>query len=97
MKKLLLTSCLVVLCASSLKAEEVPQQTNWKDNAAKYGKIAGKGFFVYLCAYNMRCISKLPWNLGPGALNVAHRNRNILITLVAGGLTARSLYNDLTK
>jgi opacity protein-like surface antigen len=97
MKKLLLASCLVVLCASSLKAEDVQQQANWKESAAKYGKIAGKGLFVYMCAYNMRWISKFPWNPGPGTFNVANARRNYIITLVAGIAAAKSALNDLRK
>ena len=68
MKKLLLASCLVVLCASSLKSEEVQQQADWKTNAVKYGWVGTRIGFIGLCAYNMHWIEQVNWLNNPGSL-----------------------------
>jgi len=95
MKKLLLTSCLVLLCASSIKSEE--KQADWKENATKYSKIAAKGAFLDLCIYNLYRISKINLRNLPNKLAFDSRNRNIIITSIAGCVAAKSLYDDLTK
>jgi len=100
MKKLLLTSCLVLLCIPSIKAEE--KQADWKEKVAKYIPVATKIGFAGLCAYNLRWIADTNnfgiRNNAPGDLfNTAHRNRNILITLVAGAIAAKSALDDLSK
>ena len=89
MKQLLLTSCLVILCASSLKAEEVQRQANQRGKVAKFSWIAMRVGYLGLCAYNI--------TTPPPTFDKQHTQFHILFILYTGGLTARSLYNDLRK
>lgn len=107
MKKLLLAFCLTVICANSIHAEET-QQANWKENVAKYGKIAGKVGFVGLCMHQLGKESKFR-NYIETVLSesnykpqlelpfLAHLGRSSCITFIAFLATAKSLYEDFKK
>lgn len=107
MKKLLLASCLVVLCASSLKGEETQQQANWKENAAKYSKITAKVGFAGLCMYHLskqrffrNYIETVLTQNPASALErpfLNHFGRSNTIIFIAALTTIQSVINDLKK